>query len=59
MDRIDLAQGRDKLRGCCGHCNEHSGSVECWEFLNYLRSDWPLTKDPAARSSSLVVTDAI
>jgi hypothetical protein len=25
--------------GTCGHCNEHSGSIKCVEFLDQL-SDW-------------------
>jgi hypothetical protein len=33
MDWIDLAKDRE---GSYGHGNEHSGSIKCWEFLEYL-----------------------
>jgi hypothetical protein len=31
MDWIDVAQDRNQ----CEHCNEHSGSIKCWEVLEF------------------------
>ena len=31
-----MAQGSDSDTCECG--NEHSGSIKCWEFLDYLRT---------------------
>jgi hypothetical protein len=39
MDWIDLAQDRDQWRGSCEHGNEPSGSIKCWEVLEWLH-DW-------------------
>jgi len=30
--------GWEQVAGCCKHYNEHSGSIECGEFLDYLRT---------------------
>jgi hypothetical protein len=30
---------RFRIGGFCGHGNEPSGSIKCWEILEYL-SDW-------------------
>jgi hypothetical protein len=47
MDWIDLGQDRDKVEGSCEHVNAHSGSMKCWEVLEYLR-DWRLLKKGSA-----------
>jgi hypothetical protein len=39
MDWIDLAQEE----GSCGHCNKPSGSIKCWEVLEWLHN-WQLLK---------------
>jgi hypothetical protein len=33
MDWMDLAQDRDQWSCYCGHGNELSGSIKCWEVL--------------------------
>jgi hypothetical protein len=33
VDWIDMAQDRDQWRVFCGHGNEPSGSIKCWEIL--------------------------
>jgi hypothetical protein len=38
MDWIDLAQDRGKWEGSREHVNEPSGSIKCWEILEWLRS---------------------
>jgi hypothetical protein len=38
MDWIDLAQDRDQWIGFCEHGNEPSGSIKCWEILEYLQN---------------------
>ena len=35
---IDLAEDRDRWRGCCECGNELSGSIKCLEFLNQMRN---------------------
>ena len=35
-DWIELAQDRDRCKGTCECGNEHSGSIKCREFLDYL-----------------------
>ena len=35
------------MAGCCEHGNEHSGSVKCGEFCDWLRNDQLLKNDPA------------
>jgi hypothetical protein len=37
-DWIDLAQDRDQWKGSCEHDNELSGSIKCWEILEWLRN---------------------
>jgi hypothetical protein len=39
-DWIHLVQYRDRWSSC-ENCNESSGSIKCWEILEYLR-DWRL-----------------
>ena len=34
MDRIELAQDKDKVAGTCECGNELSGSIKCGEFLD-------------------------
>jgi hypothetical protein len=29
--------GQEPVEGCCEHGNEPSGSVKCWEILEWLR----------------------
>jgi hypothetical protein len=47
MDWIGLAQERDQWRGSCEHGNEPSGSIECWEFIEWLHN-WQLLKKGSA-----------
>jgi hypothetical protein len=47
MDWIDLAQGRDQWEGSCEDGNEPSGSIKCWEFLEWLHN-WQLLKKGSA-----------
>jgi hypothetical protein len=35
VDSNDLTQDRDRCRGCYEHGNKPSGSIKCWEFLEY------------------------
>jgi hypothetical protein len=35
----------------CEHGNEHSGSIKCWEFLEWLHNWWLLKKGSALRVS--------
>jgi len=37
VDRIDLAQEKDRCWGTCECGNESSGSIKCGEFLDCLR----------------------
>jgi hypothetical protein len=46
MDWIDLARIRTS-GGSCEHGNEPSGSIKCWEFLEWLHS-WRLLKKGSA-----------
>jgi hypothetical protein len=34
----------------CEHGNELSGSIKCWEFLEWLRDEWLLKKDSTPMS---------
>jgi hypothetical protein len=36
VDWINLAQGRGQWRGSCEHGDEPSGSIKCWEVLEWL-----------------------
>jgi hypothetical protein len=48
MDWIDLAQDTDQWReGSCEHGNEPSGSIQCWEILEWLH-DWRLLRKGSA-----------
>jgi hypothetical protein len=47
MDWIDLVQNRDHWGGLCEHGNESSGSLICWEFLEWLHN-WQPFKNIAA-----------
>ena len=38
------------MAGTCECGNEHSGSIKCGEFLDWLRSGWLLKKDCAVLS---------
>jgi hypothetical protein len=47
MDWIHLTRNTEQVEGSHGHGDEPSGSIKCWEFLEWLR-DWQLlTKDSA------------
>ena len=48
MDRIDVAQDRNKMAGTYECGNEPSGSIKCGEFLDQLRNGQLLKKDSAA-----------
>ena len=37
-DLMELAQDRDKVAGTCECGNEPSGTIQCGEFLDYLRT---------------------
>jgi hypothetical protein len=39
--------GKGPVDGSCEHGNESSGSMKCWEILEYL-SDWRLLKKDSA-----------
>jgi hypothetical protein len=43
VDLIDIAQDRDQIKGSCENGTEPSGSVKCWEFLEWLHN-WRLLK---------------
>jgi hypothetical protein len=43
MEWIDLAQERGPMEGSCEQGNEISGSMKCWEILEYLHN-WQLLK---------------
>jgi hypothetical protein len=47
-DWIELAQGQ--VAGTCECGNEHSGSIKCGEFLDWLKTSYLLKKDSAAWS---------
>jgi hypothetical protein len=42
MDWIGLAQDRVQVEGCYESDNEPSGSIKCWEVLEWLHNWWPL-----------------
>jgi hypothetical protein len=42
VDWIGLAQDRDKWGSSCEYGNEPSGSIKCWETIEWLRNGWPL-----------------
>jgi hypothetical protein len=44
-DRIDLTQ--KPVEGSCEHGNEHSGSIKCWEVLEWLQNGRLLKKGSA------------
>jgi hypothetical protein len=43
MDWMDLAQDRGQWRVLCECSNEPSGSIKCWEVLEWLHN-WQLLK---------------
>jgi hypothetical protein len=43
MDWINLAEDRDQWRALVNTRNELSGSIKCWNILEYL-SAWQLLK---------------
>jgi hypothetical protein len=45
--------GEGPVEGACEHGNEPSGSIKCWEILEYLRN-WRLLKEGSAQWSWLV-----
>jgi hypothetical protein len=47
VDWVDLAQDRGPLEGSCEHGDEPSGSIKCWEVLEWLHNWWLLKKDSA------------
>jgi hypothetical protein len=47
MDWIDLAQDRDQWEGFCEHGNEPSGSINCWEVVEWLHNLHLLKKGSA------------
>jgi hypothetical protein len=40
--------GSGQLAGTCECGNEHSGSIKCGDFFDYLRNGWLLKKDSAS-----------
>jgi hypothetical protein len=46
MDWIDLAEGRDQWRAVM-NSNKPSGSIKCWEVLEWLHN-WQLLKKGSA-----------
>jgi hypothetical protein len=36
VDWVAAAESREKLQGCCDYSNEHSGSIKCGVFLDYM-----------------------
>jgi hypothetical protein len=46
-DWIDLAQDRGPMEGSCEHGDEPSGSIKCWEVLEWLHN-WRLLKKGSA-----------
>jgi hypothetical protein len=51
MDWIHLVQDRDQWRALCKHGNEPSGSIKCWEVLEWLLNLQLLRKGPDPRVS--------
>jgi hypothetical protein len=47
VDWTGLAQDRDQLEGSCEHGNEPSGSIKCWEVLEWLQN-WQLLRQGSA-----------
>jgi hypothetical protein len=47
MDWIDVAKDRGPVEGSCQHSNEPSGSIKCWQFLEYLHNWWFFKKRSA------------
>jgi hypothetical protein len=44
MGLIDVVQEGDLREGSCEHGNEPSGSMNCWEVLEWLHKWQPLKK---------------
>jgi hypothetical protein len=38
MYKIDLAQDRDRCRDCCECGNEHSATIKCGKYVDYVRT---------------------
>jgi hypothetical protein len=38
MDWIDLAQNRNQWRALVNNGNQHSGSIKCWEVVEWLHN---------------------
>jgi hypothetical protein len=47
MGCIYLAQDKGPVEGSCEHSDEPSGSLKCWELLEYLHN-WELFKKVSA-----------
>jgi hypothetical protein len=47
VEWIDMAQDRDQWGCSCEHGIEPSGSIKCWEVLEWLHSLWLLKKGSA------------
>jgi hypothetical protein len=44
---VGKPEGKRPLEGSCEHGNEPSGSIKCWEFLEWL-DNWQLLKKGSA-----------
>jgi hypothetical protein len=44
VDWVDLVQDKGPLEGSCEHGDEPSGSIKCWEVLEWLHNCWLLKK---------------
>jgi hypothetical protein len=42
MDWIGVAQDTDQVERSCDCGNEPSGSIKCWETIEWLHNWWPL-----------------
>jgi hypothetical protein len=47
VDWVDLAQDKGPLEGSCEHGDKPSGSIKCWEVLEWLQN-WQLLKKGSA-----------
>jgi hypothetical protein len=50
MDCIVLARDKGPMAGSFEQSNKHSGSIKCWEILEYLHN-WRLLKKASAPCS--------
>jgi hypothetical protein len=42
VDWIFSGSGKGQLESCCECGNESSGSIKCWETIEWLHNWWPL-----------------